>query len=88
VDAIQFLTAKWEAVQAANQYLTESNARNNTGLDTFLNVLVAQLSRLSYQETLIAFQTQQFVAGVQLVEALGRGWNLRQLHPTKKISKP
>jgi len=42
-------------------------------------VLTAQVSLLVYQETYVGFQTQQMVASVQLIEALGGGWSVSQL---------
>ncbi|HTZ57406.1 MAG TPA: efflux transporter outer membrane subunit [Acidobacteriaceae bacterium] len=69
------------AVQSAKRYLSQATTRNTAGLDPFLNVLVAQVSLLTYQQTYVNFQTQQLIASVQLVEALGGGWNI-SLMPT------
>lgn len=74
-----------EAVQAAQRFLAQAQARNLAGLDPFLNVLIAQVSLLVYQETYVAFQTQQMVASVQLIEALGGGWNTSQLPTPKEV---
>jgi NodT family efflux transporter outer membrane factor (OMF) lipoprotein len=67
------------AVQSAKRYLTQATVRNTAGLDPYLNVLTAQVSLLVYQETYVGFQTQQMVASVQLIEALGGGWKVSQL---------
>jgi NodT family efflux transporter outer membrane factor (OMF) lipoprotein len=72
-----------EAVQSAQRFLVQARARNTAGLDPFLNVLTAQVSLLVYRETYVTFQTQQMVASVQLIEALGGGWDASQL-PTPK----
>jgi len=63
------------AVQSAKRFLSQATTRNTAGLDPFLNVLVAQVSLLNYQQTYVNFQTQQMLASVQLIEALGGGWN-------------
>ena len=63
------------AVQSAKRFLSQATTRNTAGLDPFLNVLVAQVSLLSYQQTYVNYQTQQMLASVQLIEALGGGWN-------------
>ncbi len=63
------------AVQSAKRYLNQATVRNTAGLDPFLNVLNAQVSLLVYQQTYVNFQTQQRIASVQLIEALGGGWD-------------
>jgi NodT family efflux transporter outer membrane factor (OMF) lipoprotein len=72
-----------EAVVSAQRYLRQAEVRNSAGLDPFLNVLTAQVSLLVYQQTYAVFQTQQMVASVQLVEALGGGWTTAQLPSPK-----
>jgi outer membrane protein TolC len=74
------------AVRSAKRYLSQANARNSAGLDSYLNVLTAQVSLLVYQETYVGFQTQQRVASVQLIEALGGGWSSGQLPSAKQVS--
>jgi outer membrane protein TolC len=63
------------AVQSAQRYVRLATARNMNGLDPYLNVLTAQVNLLTYQETYITFQTQQTLDSVQLIEALGGGWD-------------
>lgn len=63
------------AVQSARRFLNQATVRNTAGLDPFLNVLTAQVSLLTFQQTYVSFQTQQMIASVQLIEALGGGWN-------------
>lgn len=69
------------AVRSARRFADQATARNIAGLDPFLNVLVAQVNLLVYQQTYVNFQTQQIIASVQLIEALGGGWNI-SLMPT------
>ena len=74
--------------------MQRSNLRNaswhrpspeRAGLDPFLNVLVAQVSLLVYRETYVTFQTQQMVASVQLIEALGGGWDASRLPTAEEV---
>jgi NodT family efflux transporter outer membrane factor (OMF) lipoprotein len=80
-----------EAEQSAERYLELARARYYTGVDTYLNVLVAQTTLLSDQQTLASLRTQAMTASVQLIEALGGGWD-RSLLPTpaevsRKVTK-
>jgi outer membrane protein TolC len=51
-------------------------------MDTYLNVLTAQTSLLNNQLTLQTLQTQQMTAAVELIAALGGGWDSSKL-PTE-----
>jgi NodT family efflux transporter outer membrane factor (OMF) lipoprotein len=82
----QDLQQQGAAVQSAKRYLHQATVRNTAGLDPYLNVLTAQVSLLVYQETYVGFQTQQMVASVQLIEALGGGWNVSQLPSPKQAT--
>jgi len=62
------------AVQAAQRNLREAVVRYTAGLDAYLNVLTAQAMLLGNQQTLVSYREQQMVAAVQLIEALGGGW--------------
>ena len=72
-----------QAVQAAQDYLNIEMARYQTGVDPYLDVMIAQNTLLAAQATLNADQVSQMIASVQLVQALGGGWDLSQL-PTAK----
>ena len=75
------------AVQSAQQFLTLSQARYETGVDTYLNVLIAQTTLLTDQQLLATLHTQEMTASVQLIEALGGGWDLSQLPTPAQVSK-
>jgi NodT family efflux transporter outer membrane factor (OMF) lipoprotein len=83
----QDLQQQGAAVQSARRYLSQATTRNTAGLDPYLNVLTAQVSLLVYQQTYVGFQTQQKIASVQLIEALGGGWNSSQLPSPKQVSR-
>jgi len=75
------------AVQASGRYLQEARARYSAGLDPYLNVINAQVSVLSYQQALVTLQTQQKIASLQLIEALGGGWESTQLPSVKQVGR-
>ena len=76
-----------QAEQSAERYLELAKARYYTGVDTYLNVLVAQTTLLSDQETLASLRTQAMTASVQLIEALGGGWDRSQLPTPAQVSE-
>jgi NodT family efflux transporter outer membrane factor (OMF) lipoprotein len=75
------------AVQSAQKYLELALARYETGVDQFLNVLVAQTTLLSDQQQLASLHTQSMTASVQLIEALGGGWDTSQLPTPAQVSQ-
>jgi len=76
-----------QAVQSARQFLSLSQARYETGVDTYLNVLIAQTTLLTDQQQLASLHTQEMTASVQLIEALGGGWDRSQLPTPAQVSK-
>jgi outer membrane protein TolC len=75
------------AEQSAERYLELAKARYYTGVDTYLNVLVAQTTLLSDQQTLASLRTEAMTASVQLIEALGGGWDRSQLPTPAQVSE-
>jgi NodT family efflux transporter outer membrane factor (OMF) lipoprotein len=67
------------AVEAAQRSLREATVRYQSGLDPYLNVISAQTVLLNNQETAVNFRMQEMVADVQLIKALGGGWNVTQM---------
>jgi NodT family efflux transporter outer membrane factor (OMF) lipoprotein len=67
------------AVAAAQRSLTISTSRYKGGVTTYLEVLTAQTSQLSNERTEADITTRQYVASVQLILALGGGWDTSQL---------
>jgi NodT family efflux transporter outer membrane factor (OMF) lipoprotein len=75
------------AVESAARYLELALARYETGVDQYLNVLVAQTELLSDQQQLTTLHTQSMTYSVQLVEALGGGWDISQLPTPAQVSE-
>ncbi len=76
-----------EAVKSAEEYLNLEMGRYETGVDPYLYVITAQTTILSDQETLATLQIEQMVAAVDLIEALGGGWDRSQLPTASQVSK-
>lgn len=75
-----------QAIAASKQYLDIAQARYETGIDTHLNVLTAQDALLSNRLSEISERTNQMTASVQLVAALGGGWDVAQLASEKDVT--
>jgi outer membrane protein TolC len=63
------------AVRSAHRYLDIATRRYETGLDPYLNVLNAQTTVLSDEQTLVTLRVNEMTAAAQLVQALGGGWD-------------
>jgi NodT family efflux transporter outer membrane factor (OMF) lipoprotein len=76
------------AVQAAQRYLDISMAQYQTGLGPYLNVITAQTILLGDQQTLVTLRVSEMTAAVQLVQAVGGGWDVAKLpEPSDVTSK-
>ena len=76
------------AVKSAERSLAIAKDLYRLGIDPYLNVLAAQTSLLSNQETGVGLRIQQMTASGGLIEALGGGWNVSQLpSPGQLIGK-
>lgn len=71
------------AVEAAARALQESTVRYKVGVDPYLNVIVAQTILLNDQQTAVSFRMQEMVASVQLIKALGGGWDTARIPSSK-----
>jgi NodT family efflux transporter outer membrane factor (OMF) lipoprotein len=76
------------AVTSAERNLKVATDRYKLGIDPYLNVLTAQTSLLSNKQTAVNLRIQQMTASVQLIEALGGGWNASQLPSQKDVAAP
>jgi NodT family efflux transporter outer membrane factor (OMF) lipoprotein len=74
-----------EAVKAAQRVLVLATDRYRLGIDPYLNVITAQTSLLSNEQTALDLRIQQIVSSVQLIEALGGGWDSSTLPTSKQI---
>jgi NodT family efflux transporter outer membrane factor (OMF) lipoprotein len=67
------------AVKDAQDYLNLELVRYNTGVDPYVDVVVAQTTLLNNQETLNTLEVEEMTSSVTLVQALGGGWDRSQL---------
>jgi NodT family efflux transporter outer membrane factor (OMF) lipoprotein len=72
-----------EAVKASQEYLDVEMERYHLGVDPYVDVVLAQNTLQSNQVQLNNLQVQEMMSTVQLVQALGGGWDKSQL-PTPK----
>jgi len=75
------------AVDAAQKAYDLEKGRYETGLDPYLNLLTTQTTLLSAQQTLLGLKVQDVTSAVQLVEALGGGWNASQLPTAQQVTE-
>jgi outer membrane protein TolC len=73
------------AVKSAQRYVDLATSRYQTGLDPYLNVISAQTTLLSDQQTAVSLRVSEMTAAVQLVQALGGGWDTTQLPAAASI---
>ncbi len=74
-----------DAVTAAQRTLALAFDRWKLGIDPYLNVITAQTALFTNQQVAVNIRTQQMTASVQLIEALGGGWDASQLPTPQQV---
>ena len=64
-----------DAVASSQRYLNLAKDRYRLGIDSYLNVITAQTTLLGNQRTELNLEVEQVNDSVQLIEALGGGWD-------------
>jgi len=82
----QQIQQQQQAEQSAQKFVDLETARYETGVDPYINVVTAQTTLLNDQQTLASLHTQEMTASVQLIEALGGGWDSSQLPTPAQVS--
>jgi NodT family efflux transporter outer membrane factor (OMF) lipoprotein len=80
------IVAQKAANDSAQKSLDLETGRYETGIDPYLDVLTLQSTLLSDQQTLASLQIEQMTGAVELVEALGGGWDTAQLPTPAQVS--
>ena len=75
------------AVKSSERNLTLATDRYKSGIDSYLNVITAQTTLLINQRTTLNLRMQELTASVELIKALGGGWNASQLPTPKDLAK-
>ncbi len=83
----QQLLEQRQAVDSAQEQLNLEMGRYQSGIDPYLDVTVAQTTLLSNQQTLTTLNVQETTAAIELIQALGGGWDLSQLPTPKQLSE-
>ena len=83
----QQISSQQAAVEAAQRFLDIATSRYQTGLDPYLDVITAQNTLLSDQQTEVTLRVSEMTAAVQLVKALGGGWESAQLPTPAQVTK-
>jgi outer membrane protein TolC len=76
-----------EAVASAQEFFNLEYDRYQTGIDPYVNVLTAQNTLLSDQQSLTNLQIQRMTSVVQLISALGGGWERSELATPSQVSE-
>lgn len=76
-----------QAEQSAQEYVKLAMNRYQTGLDPYVDVVTAQTTLLTDQQAVIGVQVQGMTAVVQLIKALGGGWDRSQLPTPSEVAK-
>jgi outer membrane protein, multidrug efflux system len=76
--------AQATAVQAAQKTLQISTFRYKQGLALYLEVLDAQRTVLQNEQIAVQIRGLQLVTSVQLVKALGGGWQVSNIYPSRE----
>jgi NodT family efflux transporter outer membrane factor (OMF) lipoprotein len=76
-----------QAVAAAQEFFNLEYDRYQTGIDPYIDVLTAQNTLLTDQQTLANLQTQRMTSVVQLIAALGGGWDRSELPTPAQVTE-
>jgi NodT family efflux transporter outer membrane factor (OMF) lipoprotein len=74
------------AVQAADTTVQLAVERYRLGLDSYLTVVVAQQALYTNERTALTIRTEQMVSSVNLIMALGGGWDTSELPTPKAVA--
>jgi NodT family efflux transporter outer membrane factor (OMF) lipoprotein len=75
-----------KAVESTKVALELEMTRYQNGLDPYIDVVTEQNALLSAQQTMAQIEIQRATASVQLIEALGGGWDRSQLPTVQQIT--
>jgi NodT family efflux transporter outer membrane factor (OMF) lipoprotein len=83
----QQIQQQQQAVASAETFLRLEMGRYETGIDPYIDVVIAQTTLLTNQQALVSAQVAQMTASVQLIAALGGGWDKSQLPTPSQVSQ-
>jgi NodT family efflux transporter outer membrane factor (OMF) lipoprotein len=83
----QQLIQQQQAVTSAEEFVTLETARYQTGIDPYIDVVNAQTTLLTDRQAVATLRVQEMTSSVQLIEALGGGWDRSQLPTPAQVSE-
>jgi NodT family efflux transporter outer membrane factor (OMF) lipoprotein len=82
----QQLVQQQAAADSAQRFVDLEVSRYQLGIDPYIDVVTAQTTLLTDQQQVASLHTQVMTASVQLIEALGGGWDNTQLPTPAQVS--
>ncbi len=82
----QQIQQQHQAVESARVALDLETKRYQAGLDPYIDVVIEQNTLLAAQQILAQIEIQRVIASVQLIEALGGGWDSSRLPTPQQVS--
>ena len=76
------------AVDGAKKVSDLSRLRYKEGLASYLEVVIADRTMLENQITAYELNGQRLQTTIQLIKALGGGWNVSQARLTNRVTSP
>jgi NodT family efflux transporter outer membrane factor (OMF) lipoprotein len=83
----QQIQQKARAVESSQTYLKLEMGRYETGIDPYLNVVIAQNTLLTNQLALATSQVSEMTSVLELITALGGGWDRSQLPTPAQVTQ-
>ena len=83
----QQILRQQKAVESSQTFLRLELGRYDTGIEPYLDVVTAQTTLLVNQQSLTNLQVQEMKASVQLIEALGGGWDRSQMPTPAQVTR-
>jgi NodT family efflux transporter outer membrane factor (OMF) lipoprotein len=83
----QEIERQQHAVKSAEESLALEMSRYKSGVDPYIDVVTAQTTVLTGRQALATQQVEEMTASVQIIAALGGGWDLTQLPSPKQVSQ-
>jgi NodT family efflux transporter outer membrane factor (OMF) lipoprotein len=83
----QELVQERQAMLAAKHTVELSLVRYRNGVDSYVNLIIAENAFLSARETELQVRLRQLTSSVTLINDLGGGWTTSQLGETERMAK-
>jgi NodT family efflux transporter outer membrane factor (OMF) lipoprotein len=81
------LNQQQAAISSTQRYLKIATDRYKLGIDPYLDVITAQVTLLTNKQTDVTLRMEQMTTSVQLIEAVGGGWNSFLLPTEKQLNE-